>query len=607
LRISPVLHWELIAIARRERYYVIRWIYGIVLFVFIFGPILLSGGLYRNQELEHRRLAELNEFFFGVIMVTAGLAVLTLTPALVAGAIAEEKQRRGFEIVLTTTLSSIEIVLGKLLARMCQLVVILSLTVPVFCLLSLNGGVDVGLVVLGYLVTLTTGFLLATMAIAVSTLSTSPLRAVTATYLIELAWLLLPYLPDLFGPVIGPGAPSFSSWIRAGLVVAQQCVGMTNPFYVAGGMSRLMRPELVVGLVKMIALQLGVSALLILGSAYVFRPLALRAGSSDSRLKLVSFFLSRRTIWPRRACGDRPMLWKECHVVRTTVLARLITLLVVLGIAIPMGAETLRVSSSAFRELASQGYGALAVNRCRNELNGFLRPVIVLLYIAMTLFVAAGSALSFKSEFEKETWKSLIVTPLDAAEIVNGKILGSLWGICWLASIYLAFVLLGVAAGAVHPLAGALVVLEAAIFIVFAAVLGTRFSLASKSSFRALGGSLFVLLMINGGFLMCCFFVASDFNLFAITPFIQVLSLATYADVGLVVGKQSSTANIWIVLVILLSVFCYGVAAFALYRFCISHFELVADRPRRGSSFGHDSFGMVFLESGSMPEPDQAT
>jgi ABC-2 family transporter protein len=345
------------------RYNIIRWIYAIVLFVFIFGPILLSDGLYRSQELEHRRLAELNEFFFAVVTVTEGLAILTLTPALVAGAIAEEKQRRGFEIVLTTTLSSIEIVLGKLLARMCQLVVILSLTVPVFCLLSLNGGVDVGLVVLGYLVTLSTGFLLATMAIAVSIVSKSPLRAVTATYLIELAWLLLPYLPDLFGPVMGPGPPSFSSWIRAGLVVAQQCVGMTNPFYVAGGMSRLLRPELVVGLVKMVALQLGVSALLILGSAYVFRSLALRAGSSDSRFKLVSLSLSRRTFRPRRACGDRPMLWKECHVARTTVLTRLITVLVVLGIAIPMGADTLRVSSSAFRELASQGYGALAVNR----------------------------------------------------------------------------------------------------------------------------------------------------------------------------------------------------------------------------------------------------
>ncbi len=102
--------------------------------MFIFGPIRLFG-LYSSQELAHRRLADLNEFFFGVIMVMEGLAVLTLTPALVAGAIAEEKQRRGFDIVLTTTLSSFEIVLGKLLARMCQSVVMLSFSIGA-CLLS---------------------------------------------------------------------------------------------------------------------------------------------------------------------------------------------------------------------------------------------------------------------------------------------------------------------------------------------------------------------------------------------------------------------------------------------------------------------------------------
>jgi hypothetical protein len=50
----------LIAIARRERYYVIRWIYGIVLFVFIFGPTLFFGGLYSlysSKELQHWRHA----------------------------------------------------------------------------------------------------------------------------------------------------------------------------------------------------------------------------------------------------------------------------------------------------------------------------------------------------------------------------------------------------------------------------------------------------------------------------------------------------------------------------------------------------------------------
>ncbi len=93
------------------------------------------------------------------------------------------------------------------------------------------------------------------------------------------------------------------------------------------------------------------------------------------------------------------MLWKECHVSRTTVLTRFITVLAVLAFAIPILLETWRVTLAAFRELGSQGYGALAVNHHPNELNGFLRPVIVVLYTAMTLYVAALSALNFRSEF----------------------------------------------------------------------------------------------------------------------------------------------------------------------------------------------------------------
>jgi ABC-2 type transport system permease protein len=140
-------------------------------------------------------LAGLNEEFFVLTVFVQGLAVLVLTPALVGGALAEEKQKRGLGILLATTLSSTEIVLGKLAARMCLLVVIVLVAAPVFCLLSLNGGVDVGLLALSYGATLTTGFLIAAMAILVSTLSGRPLRAVMASYSVVLAWLVLPFLP----------------------------------------------------------------------------------------------------------------------------------------------------------------------------------------------------------------------------------------------------------------------------------------------------------------------------------------------------------------------------------------------------------------------------
>ena len=206
---SPIFHWEMKAIARRERYFVTRWIYGLCLLICIGGPIYSDWSVSSSQEIEHRRLAELNEEFFILTVLVQGLAVLVLTPALVGGAVAEEKQRGGLDILLTTTLSSTEIVLGKLSARMCLMVVILLVATPVFCLMSLNGGVDIGLAALTYGVTLTTGFLIAAMAIFVSTLSDRPLRPIMATYLLVIAWLALPSVPNPFG--IGPGPHAISS------------------------------------------------------------------------------------------------------------------------------------------------------------------------------------------------------------------------------------------------------------------------------------------------------------------------------------------------------------------------------------------------------------
>jgi ABC-type transport system involved in multi-copper enzyme maturation permease subunit len=573
----PIFHWELTAIARRERYYFTRWIYGLLLFFCICSAIYSQRDISSSQELEHRRLAELNEEFFVLTVFVQGLAVLVLTPALVGGAVAEEKQKRGLDILLTTTLSSTEIVLGKLAARMCLLVGIVLVAAPVFCLMSLNGGVDVGLLALSYGATLTTGFLIAAMAILVSTLSGRPLRAIMASYSVVIAWLVLPFLPGPSGT--GPGPPGLSSWIGEGIAVVQRCVGITNPFYVGGEVSWTPSRELVFGLAWMMVAQVGIAALLIVAAAAMLRPLARRAGSSASRFKLLSFLFSRRSLLPHRACGDRPILWKECHVARTTVLTRLVIALALLGIAILGGSEIWRISAAAIGELRVHGYGSQALHPARDELNFLLRELIVHLYIAMALITATRSALNFTSEIEKETWTSLIATPLDRSEILGGKILGTFWGMRWLGLSYLAFVGLGLAAGAVHPLAGLLVLVELSIFVAFAAALGTAFSLSSKSSVYALGGTMLTLLVINGGYLMCCVFVTiSPAVFFAITPWIQGLSLATYGEVEQSMRAEYNGLGAG---VIILSLLCYGIAILALLGFCKARFDVVADRPSR--------------------------
>ena len=63
---------------------------------------------------------------------------------LAASAVAQEKDRRTFVLLLLTNLSNQELVLGKLLASLLQVLVMFAAGLPVFMLLALLGGISVG-------------------------------------------------------------------------------------------------------------------------------------------------------------------------------------------------------------------------------------------------------------------------------------------------------------------------------------------------------------------------------------------------------------------------------------------------------------------------------
>ena len=66
--------------------------------------------------------------------------------SVVAGVIADEKQRKTLHYLMASRLTSFEIVLGKLLARMLYVAVLLGVSLPVLSLLVLFGGIDPRLV-----------------------------------------------------------------------------------------------------------------------------------------------------------------------------------------------------------------------------------------------------------------------------------------------------------------------------------------------------------------------------------------------------------------------------------------------------------------------------
>src|SRR5262245_17277564 len=94
---GPVFAAELLTSARRARYYVVRTLYGLVLLFFIWqnGVFLYSWNSgTASGEFSIQQLAILGQSLFVTLVSVQSFAVLLLTPALVAGVIAEEKQRK---------------------------------------------------------------------------------------------------------------------------------------------------------------------------------------------------------------------------------------------------------------------------------------------------------------------------------------------------------------------------------------------------------------------------------------------------------------------------------------------------------------------------------
>jgi ABC-type transport system involved in multi-copper enzyme maturation permease subunit len=131
--------------------------------------------------------------FCGITVGQEALA-LALTLALVAGVIADEKQRKTLHYLLASQLTSSEIVLGKLLVRMLYMVVLVGVSLPVLSLLVLMGGVDPKLVLLASGATFSTAWFLAALAIWVSTIAHRVREAFFIAYGLEALWLFSPLI-----------------------------------------------------------------------------------------------------------------------------------------------------------------------------------------------------------------------------------------------------------------------------------------------------------------------------------------------------------------------------------------------------------------------------
>jgi hypothetical protein len=148
---------------------------------------------------------------------------------------------------------------------------------------------------------------------------------------------------------------------------------------------------------------------------------------------------------------------------------------------------TLYASRFAFEELRVHGYGYENDDSYehRMELNFSLRIGSALLTGLWLLWLASQTAAGICSEREQDTWISLLATPLDGAEILRGKMLGPLRATAPFGIALGAILIIGCAAGAVHPLGLLNVVVVVLIMAWFTTSLGTFISLKSQRTWKA--------------------------------------------------------------------------------------------------------------------------
>ncbi len=132
---NPVLQYELLSNLRLVRAFVLLFAYVALLGGVVFLAWPQSQVLDMAQPEAAKRLVSL--FFLGQYLLAS-----LMTPSFAAGAITGEKERHSFEMLIASPLRPGAIVLGKLLAALCHLAILMVCSLPIVMLCLPLGGVS---------------------------------------------------------------------------------------------------------------------------------------------------------------------------------------------------------------------------------------------------------------------------------------------------------------------------------------------------------------------------------------------------------------------------------------------------------------------------------
>jgi len=488
---GPIFEKELRVSSRRRRNYVLRFAYVALLTVFILVAWKTSARPAGSGSAVYQlsRMPETGKGIITLVIWFQFIAGQLIAVVMMSTAISEEIQRRTLGVLMTTPIGGFQIVLGKLLSKLLQLILLLAISLPLLAIVRVFGGVPWNYVTSSLCVILTAAIFAGSVSLAFSTYTRHSHQVVVRTALV--CFLLYA------GPSIVVALLQIRYQIR---IASPAALSLANPFLIVGYATMNMlhgsSSVLAVPWAAHCGIMTALSVLLLTLSAVGVRKVGLRQatgqpGIFSTRKERLAARANRRA---ERGIAARagwiipvkgpPIVWKEMR----SLFARS-------GRPMPLLSAVLAVCIV----VVAYGYcgyrGWLALKE--------VQTTFIAAYLFMGLLrTATSAATSITSEREARTWPALLSTAMTDKEIVFGKIIGSAlqaWPF-WLliAAHTLVFSLVGyVHIVAVLPLAA----LTVSSVLLFSAV-GVLFSSLFMRNSVSASVNLVAILVAN--FPLCC-------------------------------------------------------------------------------------------------------
>ena len=558
--IGPHGFYDLVRLARRGRSSLVRVGYLLALFGVLAvvysqtrtweggwdGPrrkIILdqrSGNGGRTESINTN--ARIAERFCVAILIMQNIAVLLLVPIYVASSVHEERDKRTLPMLFTTQLTAREIVLGKWLARVGQVGIILLGGLPILSFVQLWGGIDMPMIAANFVNTGCWLVSLGAFSMMMATQSRSVARSVVKTYL----------LPTLVFAVF-------------------LCCCMPTGF--RGDLVFLLRPLDGPDGYWQMGIIVGGMAILHLAHAFFFLWRAthnLEMQRGDESMPTGVLDVSLEPVNLKHVPGlppvsDDALVWKERYLGQA-IWNPVAALVLPLILCILLGYLTvlLPVKHPDRTALLKQYHGVFA-------------GIMLLCFGIYTLLVTYRLSGCIVREHERHTLDSLLTLPVTRTELLRAKIKGNLlryW--VWLLPASISWLILLFLSGR-NPAGNILLLWTLAIHLTFFSLLGLFLSVVCRTSVVAYVSLTTTLLLLVIGT--------------AIAPSLlgQAVSIEWWCKclnpVGVwiaIVGERWEPVSTADPEIYLTGLAIYGVAAWSLWIYLFSGFGLLAGRASDG-------------------------